>query len=152
MSTSQTMPLPAAPSTSIQRVMKRRALKSLDGEALFTVGLPADRKDVANFRSPLVAIGIEESIARVILSHFPAAHRIEVIEDVSHDAPHGHVGKVFDEFHTVLVDGLSDEWYDLEWAKAVDEKAWDFYYYASSIFSGSNDAGQKSYLIPSRVI
>lgn len=151
MSTSQTFPLPSAPSISTQRVMKRRALKPLSGDALYEVGIPSDAKDRLSYANdPLVAIGIEDAIARAILDRFPEAHRIEIFEDISHDAPHGHIGKVLDERKNLLIDGTSEEWHNLEWTRSVDEDAWDFHYYAYELFTGLNEAGHKAYLIPSR--
>lgn len=145
-------PLPTAPSAFTQRVMKRRALKSLSNENLFEVGIPDKALAPTNDNDSLLAIGIEELIARLVLVALPEAHTIQLVEDISHDDPHGHVGKIFDVNHALLADGFSDEWHNLDWTHEVDEAAWDFHHYGKVLFTKKDDAGRNTIVIPSRVI
>jgi hypothetical protein len=133
MTTHRAKIVPRPPSVSAQRAAKRRVLALLSDDELCDLEdpVPADAYTVI----PLAGIAIEETIARIILEQFPTAVAVIVVEDSSHDDPHGHVGPIIDENGDCLLDGRTDAWHDLEWTSEVDDLAWDLHYLARPIFT-----------------
>lgn len=70
----------------------------------------------------------EELLARHIKAVFPEAASVVLYEDVSHDAPHGHVHSVRDAAGDVIIEGTSDAWHDAEWSGDIDEFVWDLFH------------------------
>lgn len=124
--------IPRPPSVQAQRAAKRRVLALLSDDELCDLEdpVPADAVTVI----PLAGIAIEETLARIISEQFPEAVAVIIVEDNSHDDPHGHVGTIIDSNGDTLMDGRTDTWHDLEWTDEVDELAWDLHYLARPIF------------------
>lgn len=76
----------------------------------------------------------DEHLARLVSSNVPGAFDVVLVEDTSHDAPHGHVHSVRDTAGRTLLDGRSDEWHDLPWTGDVDEDVFDLFHLAREDF------------------
>lgn len=133
------IPLPSQPSVEQQRIMKRRSMVNLTEEELWNYPDASIPKPEELFKhrpfSPLAGIAIEESICRIIAKHIPEARVVVIIEDTSHDSPHGHIQYILDKEQHILMDGGSDEWHDLDWTNEANDLAWDLYYIASPLFT-----------------
>lgn len=130
--------IPKPPSVEQQRIMKRRTMSKLTEEELWSypdASLPATGHLLEDKPfNPLAGIAVEESICRIIAKHIPEASIIVIVEDSSHDSPHGHIQHILDKEQNILADGGSDEWHDLDWTGEVNDLAWDLHYLASPLF------------------
>jgi hypothetical protein len=84
----------------------------------------------------IVAIA-EELLVRTISNKYPHANKIILVEDKTHDSPHGHVGEIRDSQDLLIIDGRSEEWHDLDWTSDIDDLVWQLYTYGKNFFVGT---------------
>lgn len=123
------------PAAATQALHDRQAEKRNARRAMFSDKTVEDvlemNEDAWKARSAsteVVVAATEELLARTVLQHFPTAVLVTLYEDVSHDAPHGHLERIEDVNGHVLILGTSDTWHDLSWSQEVDEYVWDLHH------------------------
>lgn len=87
----------------------------------------------------------EEILSRTILEHFPQAHSATLVEDNSHDSPHGHLYTIMTADGTILVRGDDQNWHNHPLAPQIDEYIYDLYPLIVSKFTYDKNRQKRLY-------
>lgn len=88
----------------------------------------------------------ETLIFRELKKQFPTVHTVTLMEDTSHDGPHGHFSSCADKHHETLIASNSEKWNDLPISYAVDEYAYDLYPLVSTRFEYNPETNKREYV------